>query len=171
MLEHNVDLCSCDHFVEPRSLLGNIHGTHLLSLVASPEQRAFGLDKSESLTVRYRHCEVRPLCHGGCPKDRFAVSRDGDPGHNYLCAGLELFFTHTRPAMQTMARLLKQGSPPSDVMALVAADDEKRKRTWGCPCGSGLEFRSCHGYDSPRSPFGSAGAASADLAGDQGVID
>jgi uncharacterized protein len=81
------------------------------------------------------------------------LSRDGDPGHNYLCAGLELFFTHTRPAMQTMARLLQRGRPPADVMALTAAMDEKRRRNQPCPCASGRRFRSCHGNNAPCSPF------------------
>ena len=44
-LEHNGDLYSCDHFVEPRFRLGNIHERHMLELVASPEQRKFGDDK------------------------------------------------------------------------------------------------------------------------------
>ena len=96
-LESNGDLYSCDHFVEPRYLLGNIHETHMLELVASPEQRKFGEDKRDTLTAQCRSCEVRQLCNGGCPKDRFARSRDGEPGQNYLCAGLELFFKHTRP--------------------------------------------------------------------------
>ena len=87
----------------------------MLTLVASPEQRKFGDDKRETLTAQCQRCEVRPLCNGGCPKDRFVRSRDGEPGHNYLCAGLELFFTHTRPAMQAMARLLQQGRPPSEI--------------------------------------------------------
>ena len=117
-LESNGDLYSCDHFVEPQLQLGNIHETHMLKLVASPEQRKFGDDKRDSLTAQCQQCEVRPLCNGGCPKDRFALSRDGEPGQNYLCAGLELFFTHTRPAMQTMAALLQQRRAPSEVMAL-----------------------------------------------------
>jgi uncharacterized protein len=152
-LEHNGDVYSCDHFVEPRYRLGNIHETHLLKLVSSPEQRKFGDDKRDSLTPQCQRCEVRALCNGGCPKDRFVPSRDGDPGHNYLCAGLELFFTHTRPAMQTMAQLLQRGRPPSDVMAFVAAEDAKRRRNQPCPCGSGDRFRSCHGDNVPHSPF------------------
>ena len=39
-LEHTGDLYSCDHFVEPRHKLGNIRETHMLELVASPQQRA-----------------------------------------------------------------------------------------------------------------------------------
>jgi len=152
-LEHNGDLYSCDHFVEPRYRLGNIHQTHLLTLVASPEQRKFGQDKLDTLTPQCQRCEVRPLCHGGCPKDRFAVSRDGDPGHNYLCPGLELFFTHTRPAMGMMVRLLQQNRPPSDVMAWITAEDAKRGPYQSCPCGSGEKFRFCHGDRAPRSPF------------------
>ncbi len=38
-LEHTGDLYSCDHFVEPRHLLGNITEHRMLELVASPQQR------------------------------------------------------------------------------------------------------------------------------------
>ncbi|MGC1361851.1 MAG: anaerobic sulfatase maturase [Silvibacterium sp.] len=152
-LEHNGDLYSCDHFVEPRFRLGNIHETHMLKLVSSPEQRRFGDNKRDSLTAQCRNCTVRHLCNGGCPKDRFMLSRDGEPGQNYLCAGLELFFMHTRPAMQEMAQLLQKGRAPSDVMALTAARDVKRGRHQMCPCGSGRKFRSCHGNSAPHNPF------------------
>ena len=155
-MESNGDVYSCDHFVEPRFLLGNIHETHLRELVASPAQREFGQNKRDALTTQCQQCAVRPLCNGGCPKDRFAASRDGEPGHNYLCPGLELFFTHTRPAMLTMARLLHQRRAPSEVMALVAAEDEKRGPYHPCPCGSGNKFRFCHGNRAPRSPFSRA---------------
>jgi len=152
-LEFNGDLYSCDHFVEPRYLLGNIHETHLLKLVSSAQQRKFGDDKRDSLTGQCRSCPVKQLCNGGCPKDRFAVSRDGEAGQNYLCPGLELFFTHTRTAMLTMARLLQSGRPPSDVVAMTTAEDAKRGPYAPCPCGSGQKFRFCHGNRSPRSPF------------------
>ena len=144
-LESNGDLYSCDHFVEPRYRLGNIHDKHMREMVASKEQRAFGQAKLDSLTAQCRSCEVRPVCNGGCPKDRFATSRDGEPGHNYLCAGLELFFMHTRPAMRSMINLIQQRRAPSDVMAMVATEDEARGPYQPCPCGGGKKFRFCHG--------------------------
>lgn len=152
-LEHNGDLYSCDHFVEPDYLLGNIHKTHMLDLVSSPEQRKFGQNKFDSLTAQCKNCDVRQLCNGGCPKDRFALSKDGEPGQNYLCPGLELFFTHTRSAMQKMLKLLQQRKAPSDVMALIVAEDIKRGIYQPCPCGSGNKFRFCHGNKNPESQF------------------
>ena len=152
-LEHNGDLYACDHFVEPRFLLGNIHKTHMQKLVASPQQRKFGDDKRDTLTAQCQRCEVKPLCNGGCPKDRFALSRDGESGHNYLCAGLELFFKHTLPAMRTMAQLIQRRRYPAEVMLLIAAEDAKRGPYKPCPCGSGKKFRFCHGDRSPRAPF------------------
>jgi uncharacterized protein len=152
-LEHNGDLYSCDHFVEPKYKLGNIHETHMLTLVASREQRKFGDDKRDTLTAQCRSCKVRNLCNGGCPKDRFALSRDGEPGQNYLCSGLELFFTHTGPAFSVMAQLYRHGRAPADVMAWVAAEDAKRGPYQPCPCGSGKKFRFCHGDKAPPSPF------------------
>jgi len=152
-LEYNGDLYSCDHFVEPRFRLGNIHETHMLKMVASPQQRKFGDDKRDSLTEQCKACAVRPLCNGGCPKDRFTASRDGEPGQNYLCSGLELFFTHTMAAMRLMAGLLQQGKPASEIMALVASEDAKNGPYQPCPCGSGKKFRFCHGEREPQSPF------------------
>ncbi len=144
-LEHNGDVYTCDHFVEPGQKLGNIAVTPLVELVASPQMRKFGADKRDRLTKQCRDCDVRFLCNGGCPKDRFVASRDGEPGHNYLCPGLELFFTHTRPLMGVMGRLFKAGRPPAEVMLWVRNEDSKRDPYAPCPCGNGKKFKFCHG--------------------------
>ncbi len=147
-LEHNGDLYTCDHFVEPKFKLGNIHETHMIELVASPAMRRFGDNKRDMLTQQCRDCDVRSLCHGGCPKDRFILSRDGEPGHNYLCDGLYLFFQHVRPTMNIMAQLVRRNEPAARVMEWVKAEDARRGRNDPCPCGSGRKFKSCHGRSS-----------------------
>jgi uncharacterized protein len=151
-LEHNGDLYSCDHFVEPRFRLGNIHERHMLELVASPEQRKFGDDKRDTLTAQCRACEVRHLCHGGCPKDRFISTPDGEAGLNYLCAGYKAFFGHIDRPMRMMSDLLRWGRPPSEVTAWYAAEDTRIRgavaaagRNDPCPCGSGRKVKHCHG--------------------------
>jgi uncharacterized protein len=152
-LEYNGDLYSCDHFVEPRFKLGNIHQTHMLKLVASPEQRKFGQDKRDTLTAQCQSCKVKNWCNGGCPKDRFALSRDGEAGQNYLCAGLEKFFMHTGPTFNVMAQLLQKNFAPADVMASIAELDKQRGPYHLCACGSGKKFRFCHGNNAPASSF------------------
>jgi uncharacterized protein len=144
-LEHNGDMYSCDHFVEPDFLIGNIHETHMLELVASPKQREFGDNKRDRLTGQCQACPVRQLCNGGCPKDRFVLSRDGEPGHNYLCDGLYLFFDHVRPTMSAMADLIRRGRFADEVQDRVRAEDARRSRNDPCPCGSGQKFKLCHG--------------------------
>ncbi len=46
-IEHNGDLYSCDHFVEPDYLLGNIQQTPMAELAGSKQQKTFGLNKAE----------------------------------------------------------------------------------------------------------------------------
>ena len=58
-LEHNGDLYSCDHYVEPEYRLGNIQATSLRELVDSRKQRAFGQHKLSTLPNYCRECEVR----------------------------------------------------------------------------------------------------------------
>ena len=72
-LEHNGDLYACDHFVEPSYLLGNIQQKHMIELVASPQQRKFGLDKRSQLPQYCLDCDVRFACRGSAP-DRFTTT-------------------------------------------------------------------------------------------------
>ena len=119
-LEHNGDLYSCDHYVEPDYRLGNILDTPMAELVGSERQRRFGLAKRETLPACCRECEYRFACHGGCPKDRFLYTADGEPGLNYLCGGYHAFFKHIDPAMKTMASLLRAGRAPAAIMKMPA---------------------------------------------------
>jgi len=115
-LEHTGDLYSCDHFVEDAHRLGNIGQAPLADLVNSEQQRRFGDAKRDALPAYCRACDVRFACHGGCPKDRFIRTPDGEPGLNYLCAGYQRFFRHVDAPMRLMAALLDRGLPPSAVM-------------------------------------------------------
>ena len=151
-LEHNGDLYSCDHFVEPKHLLGNILETPLIDLVASEKQVKFGRDKKEALPRYCRDCEFLRVCHGECPKNRFVATPDGEPGLNYLCAGYKAFFKHADKAMRIMAGLLRQDRPASEVMGVLAGEAGEIKRASAgpgrndpCPCGSGIKYKKCHG--------------------------
>ena len=152
-LEHNGDLYSCDHFVEPAFLLGNIQETHLIELVASDQQHKFGQDKFDTLPQYCRQCEVLFACYGECPRNRFIHTPDGEPGLNYLCAGYKLFFNHINRPMRIMADLLRRGRFADEVMGLLAMEElQKIQQAMAlaapndpCPCGSGKKFRQCHG--------------------------
>ncbi len=95
----------------------------MLELVASARQRKFGHDKREKLPRYCRECDVRFACHGGCPKDRFIETPDGDPGLNYLCAGFKDFFHHVDGPMRLMAEQLQRGLAPSAIVGQYAAAD------------------------------------------------
>lgn len=147
VIEHNGDVYACDHFVAPEHRRGNVADGDLAAMVESPEQRAFGQAKRDALPRVCRRCEVRFLCHGGCPKERFIRSADGEPGLSYLCPGHRRFFRHAAPQLRLLADIWRQGRAPAEVMTQVALDDAARWRAVGrndpCPCGSGLKFKRC----------------------------
>ena len=149
-LEHTGDLYSCDHFVEPAYKLGNIKETPMLELVASQRQRKFGLDKRDMLPRYCLECDVRFACHGGCPKDRFIRTPDGEPGLNYLCVGYKAFCHHVAPAMRFMAEQLRHGLAPAEIIQRYASADAQRGRNEPCTCGSGRKWKHCHGAQPPQ---------------------
>ncbi len=140
-LEHNGDLYSCDHFVEPGHLLGNIGETHIVEMLGSPQQRAFGDAKRDTLPRYCRECEVRFACNGECPKNRFTLTPDGEPGLNYLCAGYKAFFNHIDGLMRIMSDLLRRSRYADEVMTLL----DQAPRNEPCPCGNGRKAKHCHG--------------------------
>jgi uncharacterized protein len=121
-LEHNGDLYSCDHYVEPSTLLGNIMERPVTELAGSQPQRVFGMSKAASLPQYCKDCEVRFICNGGCPKNRILTAPDGEPGLNYLCEGYKAFFTHIDKGMRYMAAALGIGRPPAGIMEGFAAE-------------------------------------------------
>lgn len=114
-VEHHGDVYSCDHYVEPGYKLGNLLSDSLTDMVTSPFQRDFGRTKAD-LPRQCRECDVRWACHGGCPKDRFAMTADGEPGLNVLCEGYRRFFRHATPDLRRMAALVAAGRPAAEVM-------------------------------------------------------
>jgi uncharacterized protein len=102
VVEHNGDFYSCDHYVNKDNFLGNIMDCSLTSLLESERQVLFGKTKSITLPRYCIECEVRPMCNGECPKNRFILTPDGEPGLNYLCKGYRYFFNHCRPFVEAI---------------------------------------------------------------------
>jgi uncharacterized protein len=162
-IEHNGDLYSCDHFVEPDYLLGNIEQDHMLDLAGSELQQKFGRDKRDTLPRYCRECDVRFACHGDCPKNRFLTTPDGEPGLNYLCAGYKAFFHHVDRPMRIMIDLVQKGMPGTGIMQILAGEDARQAMSFArtgrnepCPCGSGRKFKQCHGSGQSSESLGVA---------------
>lgn len=116
VMEFNGDVYSCDHFVFPEYKLGNIREKTLVEMMYSDRQQKFGTDKYDSLPGQCRRCKYLFACNGECPKNRFTVTADGEPGLNYLCEGYYRFFEHVAPYMDFMKNELDNQRPPSNVM-------------------------------------------------------
>ena len=149
-MEHNGDMYSCDHFVEPKYFLGNINEKSMARIAGSAKQQKFGRDKLDSLPDYCRRCAVRFVCNGECPKNRFLKTPDGEPGLNYLCAGYREFFRHIDGPMRFMAHELRSGRAADGIMKYTKNGQIpqvvfKPGRNDPCPCGSGLKYKKCHG--------------------------
>ncbi len=154
-LEHNGDLFSCDHYVDPDYKLGNITESSMSELVSSDKQRSFGLAKRDALPGYCKECEFVFACHGECPKNRVLITPDGEEGLNWLCRGLKDFFEHTEKPMKIMAGLLRKGQYADGIMKIPADEESvnftKAGRNDPCPCGekdsdgNPVKYKKCHG--------------------------
>ena len=115
VIEHNGDVYSCDHFVDRDHPLGNIMAVPL----AKQWLTAGGRD---SLAVnKGSTSEILPecpffACRGECPKIRFVLTPEGEPGLNYLCDGYRMFFTHIDVPMKFTAQESDVGRAPGKIM-------------------------------------------------------
>jgi uncharacterized protein len=108
VVEHNGDVFSCDHYVYPEYRTGNIGETHWGDMAYSDAQKKFGFSKCDTLPQYCRECEFLKLCWGECPKNRFVRTPDGQPGLNYLCPGLKLFYAHIQRDMPGIIKRVKR---------------------------------------------------------------
>ncbi|MGM0432692.1 MAG: anaerobic sulfatase maturase, partial [Spirochaetota bacterium] len=144
-LEHNGQLYSCDHFVDPEHLLGNIAQTPLAELVDSDEQKRFGTAKHQGLPKSCLQCDFLQLCFGGCLRNRLP-DKDTGSDLNYLCEGYKHFYAHTKPYFAAMAKAIKHKHYAKDYTPFLNPEVFKHaERNAPCPCGSGKKFKHCHG--------------------------
>jgi len=147
IVEHDGGVYSCDHFVTPEHRIGDLETSLLGELVDSPVQRRFGDDKRDRLPAQCLSCSWLKVCNGGCPKDRFALAEDGEPGLNYLCSGLRQFFAHAEKPLKRVIAGRKRGLSPEAIMTELRAEALARWKGVGrndpCPCGSGRKAKHC----------------------------
>ena len=119
VMEFNGDVYSCDHFVYPEHLLGNIQNKTITEMMYGEKQKEFARLKHDCLPQQCRECQWQFACHGECPKNRFVRDKYGNPGLNYLCRGYHQFFEHVKPYMDFMKGELAAKRPPANVMNFV----------------------------------------------------
>ncbi len=114
VVEHTGDFYLCDHYVDRSHRLGNLNDNPLEYYLDSPEQKEFGMAKYLTLPRYCMDCDVRSMCNGECPKNRFIPSPDGEPGLNYLCSGYKHFFNHCKPFVEAIASLTPKSPSMGD---------------------------------------------------------
>ena len=123
-IEKDGSIYACDHFVYPEYRRGNLAGRswgdaegdspifagtktgtvpQIADMAYSPEQRRFGCSKRDTLPEYCKRCAYRFACNGGCMKDRFIKTPDGEPGLNYLCPGFRRFLAYADPHLRQIA--------------------------------------------------------------------
>ena len=150
-LEHNGDLYSCDHFVEPDYLLGNIAEHDMLDLVASPRQRQFGLDKLDTLPavlpgVRRALRLPRRLPEGPLHLHARRRARAQLPLRR-----IQGVLPPHRRADAHDVRPAARGPRAAEIVARYATEDARRGRNEPCTCGSGAKWKNCHGAAPPAT--------------------
>ncbi|WP_420029600.1 anaerobic sulfatase maturase [Moellerella wisconsensis] len=119
IIESNGDIYSCDHFVYPANLIGNVKQHSLAKMMSSKQQQRFGQNKYDKLTDMCRKCEVQALCYGGCPKHRIVAINGEKYRHNYLCSSYKQIFHHTAAGMQAMRKIITDGGLAADALPVL----------------------------------------------------
>ena len=117
--EEDGSVYSCDHFVDTEHRLGNLKNSRLDALADGEFQTEFGNSKFSGLTEECRSCGFLRFCGGGCPKDRFGKSSDGEDGQYILCEGLKSFFSHAEPVLRRVMDMSSKGMKPAEIMKLL----------------------------------------------------
>jgi uncharacterized protein len=104
VIEHNGDVYPCDFFVFNEWKLGNIEEAPLHSFMETDKYKQFMYQKDK--VPACRGCEFRPMCHGGCQKDRLVGGTFTDP--TSLCSAYKKFFAYANPRLAKLAKRVKK---------------------------------------------------------------
>lgn len=99
LVESDGGVYPCDFFVLDEWRAGNIREQSFEELAQSSRPRRF-LEESRRTAVECMACKYRPLCRGGCRRDR--LMEEG--GRNYFCSAFQSFFDYALLRLKLIAR-------------------------------------------------------------------
>ncbi len=98
VVEYNGDIYPCDFFVERDWRLGNI-GIDSWTEIARKQRRYSFARKKTLAHPECEVCEWQAMCHGGCPKSRYAMNRRFED-LDYFCEAYRMMFRKTVPPLR-----------------------------------------------------------------------
>ena len=104
VIEHNGDVYPCDFFVYEEWKLGHINDGPLHTFMETERYKQFSYQKDK--VPGCRGCQWRPMCHGGCQKDRLVGGGFSDK--SVLCPAYLKFFAHANAKLGSLAKRVKQ---------------------------------------------------------------
>ena len=153
-LEHNGDLYSCDHFVEPehKPRQHRRHADARADRLAAASRRS-----GRPSATRCRSSAGSVMC--GSPATA-AAPRTGSSIRPTARRASTTCATDTSPSSTTsisrcamMCDLLARNRAPSEIVGSYATMDAQRGRNDPCTCGSGRKWKQCHGQTRIHQPL------------------
>lgn len=95
----------CDFYVTDDWKLGSIYEKSLPELYETESCRRF-LATSHSAVSTCQSCKWRPICRGGCRRDR-ENQQTGNLEHNYYCESFREFFSYAYPRLKDIANYVR----------------------------------------------------------------
>lgn len=100
VIEADGSVYPCDFYMLDRYLLGNLNEQGFGELDKRRSELMF-IGESAMLPEECVNCRYRPLCRGGCRRDRDYFERG--LGVNYYCEAYKSFFDYAFPRLQALA--------------------------------------------------------------------
>ncbi|MDD5075747.1 MAG: anaerobic sulfatase maturase [Sphaerochaetaceae bacterium] len=106
VVEHTGEIYSCDFFVEDAWRLGDItKNGNMEEMLNGKRQQLFSRMKAK-VPDKCLKCEWRPMCHGGCTKDRLRDPRDKRMSH--FCESYKMFHAYSSKRFIEIAKEFKK---------------------------------------------------------------
>ena len=83
--------------------LGVVKDTSFVEIMQCDKERRFLKDGAEH-PAECNSCRWRRMCFGGCKRDWYV---DSTGNHNYLCGAFQMFFEHSFPRIEQIAKQQK----------------------------------------------------------------
>ena len=106
LVEADGGVYPCDFFVLDEWRMGNIRERSFEELARSPQALRF-LEESRRIALECTQCRYRPVCRGGCKRDKLAE----EGNRNYFCSAFQSFFDYALPRLQQIAREERKAVP------------------------------------------------------------